>query len=350
MTHGSLFSGIGGFDYAAEIMGWENVFHCELEPFARRVLNYYWPKSKSYEDIKQTDFTIHRGRIDVLSGGFPCQPFSVAGKRKGTEDERNLWPEMYRAIQEIRPRWVVGENVPGIINWNGGLVFEQIHVDLEVEGYEVQSFILPAASVNAPHRRDRVWFIAYTDNEGHEHGGFEEDRRPAGKGQGEENKRERVCPDVGGVGEPKSSSDSKNEQIKRPQFEQLENREPGQREFGRSSRGNDCGNVTDANRKRRESGGGMQPRVCRQAKKDEKRRIDRINHGWKNFPQVEPTFRPRNDGFSAGLDGITLPQWRTESLKAAGNAIVPQVAIELFKTIELFEQKIKQHKKSECQR
>lgn len=160
MKHISLFSGIGGFDLAAEWMGWENVAHCEWNPFGQRVLKYYWPNSISYHDITKTDFTIHRGTIDIVTGGFPCQPYSVAGKRKGKEDERHLWPEMLRAIREIQPRWVVGENVRGIINWDGGLVFKEVQADLEAEGYKILPFLLPAASVNAPHERYRTWFVA----------------------------------------------------------------------------------------------------------------------------------------------------------------------------------------------
>lgn len=163
MRHGSLFSGIGGFDLAAQWMGWENVFHCEWNPFGKKILKYYWPNSISYDDITKTDFTIHRGGIDILTGGFPCQPYSSAGKRLGKNDERHLWPEMYRAIQEIEPTYIVGENVRGIVNWNGGMVFEEVCADLENIGYEVQPILLPAASINAPHRRDRVWFIAYRD-------------------------------------------------------------------------------------------------------------------------------------------------------------------------------------------
>jgi DNA (cytosine-5)-methyltransferase 1 len=164
MTHGSLFSGIGGFDLAAEWMGWENVFHCEWNPFGQKILNYYWPNAKSYTDITKTSFNIHRGSIDILSGGFPCQPYSHAGKRQGKDDERHLWPEMLRAIREIRPRWVVGENVLGLVNWNGGLVFNEVQADLELEGYEVFPYVLPAAAVNAAHRRDRIWFIAHASS------------------------------------------------------------------------------------------------------------------------------------------------------------------------------------------
>lgn len=160
MKHGSLFSGIGGFDLAAEWMGWENIFHCEWKDFGQKVLHHYWPKAISYNDITKTDFTIHRGTIDILTGGFPCQPYSMAGKRKGKEDDRHLWPEMLRAIKEIQPRWVVGENVYGLVNWSGGLVFHEVQADLEAAGYEVFPYVLPAVSVNAPHRRDRIWFIA----------------------------------------------------------------------------------------------------------------------------------------------------------------------------------------------
>lgn len=115
-THGSLFSGIGGPEIAAEIMGWKNMFHCEINPFGRKILDYWFPNSKSYEDITKTNFTEWRGKINVLTGGFPCQPFSCAGQRKGAEDDRYLWPEMLRAIREIQPDWVVGENVAGILS------------------------------------------------------------------------------------------------------------------------------------------------------------------------------------------------------------------------------------------
>jgi DNA (cytosine-5)-methyltransferase 1 len=161
MKHGSLFSGIGGFDLASEWMGWENVFHCEWMEFPRKVLDYYWPNADSHIDICKTDFKKYANKIDILTGGFPCQPFSMAGKRKGTEDERYLWGEMLRAVQEIKPKFVIAENVFGITNIDGGLVFEQVCLDLEIEGYEVQPFIIPACAKNAPHRRDRCWFIAF---------------------------------------------------------------------------------------------------------------------------------------------------------------------------------------------
>ncbi len=168
MKHGSLFSGIGGFDLAAEWMGWENVFHCEINDFGKKILKYYWPEAITYDDIKKTDFSIHRGQIDILTGGFPCQPYSTAGMRKGKDDDRHLWPEMLRAIWEIQPTWIVGENVRGFTNWNGGMVFDEVQSDLEAKGYEVLPFILPSASIGANNIRERVWFLAYSNSVGWE--------------------------------------------------------------------------------------------------------------------------------------------------------------------------------------
>ena len=166
MTHASLFSGIGGFDLAAEWAGWTNAFNCEIDPFCRKVLKYHFPNAEQYEDIRTTDFTVWKDRIDVLTGGFPCQPFSLAGKRRGTEDYRYLWPAMLDVIRTVRPRWVVGENVYGIVNWSEGMVFEQVCADLEAAGYEVQPYIIPACGVGAPHRRDRCWFVAHRTDAG----------------------------------------------------------------------------------------------------------------------------------------------------------------------------------------
>jgi DNA-cytosine methyltransferase len=164
MKHGSLFSGIGGFDLAAEWMGWENIFHCEIAEFPRQILKYHFPNSICYEDIKKTDFRKHRGEVDIISGGFPCQPYSNAGKRRGKEDDRHLWPEMLRVIREVQPRFVVGENVAGLLSWNNGMVFHEIITDLENEGYETQAVLIPACATNAPHRRDRIFFIAHSNN------------------------------------------------------------------------------------------------------------------------------------------------------------------------------------------
>ena len=160
MKHLDLFSGIGGFALAARWMEWQTVGFVEIDKFCQKVLAKNFPNIPIYGDIKEFKGTELRGTVDILTGGFPCQPYSIAGRRKGTEDDRHLWPEMLRVIGEIQPSWIVGENVYGLVNWNGGMVFEEVQTSLEDKGYEVTSVILPACAVNAPHRRDRIWIIA----------------------------------------------------------------------------------------------------------------------------------------------------------------------------------------------
>lgn len=143
-------------------MGWTTVAWCEINPFCQKVLKHHFPHATAHSDITTTDFTIYRGRVDILTGGFPCQPYSLAGDQLGDQDERHLWPHMLRAIREVQPAWVVGENVRGFVSWNDGLVFEQVHLDLEAEGYKVQAYILPAAGVGFDHRRERVFVIAHS--------------------------------------------------------------------------------------------------------------------------------------------------------------------------------------------
>jgi len=165
MNHASLFTGIGGFDYAAEKAGINNIFSVEIDDFCNKRLEKNFPHVKKYRDIRRFDGTPYRGTIDILSGGFPCQPFSVAGKQEGTNDERHLFPEMLRVVSEIKPPWVIAENVYGLLNIQDGLVFEQVCSELENLNYEVQTFCIPALSVNAPHRRDRLWIIANANSQ-----------------------------------------------------------------------------------------------------------------------------------------------------------------------------------------
>ena len=154
-----LFSGIGGFSLGLERAGMTTVAFCERDPFCRSVLAQQWPHLPIHEDIRELDGQTYRGSVELVCGGFPCQPFSVAGKQKGKADDRHLWPEMFRVIAQSRPCWVVGENVPGII----GLGLDEVLSDLESEGYACSTFILPACAVDAPHRRDRVWVVAHAD-------------------------------------------------------------------------------------------------------------------------------------------------------------------------------------------
>jgi len=372
LTHGSLFSGIGGFDLAAQWMGWDNIFHCEWNTFGQQILQYYWPNAITYEDITKTDFSIHRGKIDILTGGFPCQPYSVAGKRKGKEDERHLWPEMLRAIREIQPMYVVGENVYGLINWNDGVVFNEVQVDLENAGYEVQPYILPAASVNAPHKRDRVWFIAYSDNNrksrrtGENESKSKKERnqvqqpiqpnslrklstKPRCKrcNNGSDNREKRQIynnqnrdaqedkPKRHGrkcgaseIGETGNATDTKSESLRR-EHEQR----PGEGEF----RGCNCkDDVTNTECQR---GGKILQDLQQEQPNGNSSYSFNEQNDWEKFPTQAPIC-DGDDGLSSRLDSITFPKWRTESVKGGGNAIVPQVALNIFRTIEAVEEKI----------
>ena len=158
-----LFAGIGGFSYGLESTGhFETVGFCEMDKFCQKVLAKNFPNIKIYEDVRSINGK--EIKADVVTGGFPCQGFSQAGKQRGTSDERYLWPEMFRVISEVKPRWVIGENVQGIINIENGMVLRQVHNDLESEGFEVQCFLIPASSKGAWHQRNRVWIIAHSDS------------------------------------------------------------------------------------------------------------------------------------------------------------------------------------------
>ena len=289
MTHASLFSGIGGFDLAAEWIGWNNIFHCEWNPFGQRVLAHHFPNSKSYNDITKTDFSIHAGEIDVLTGGFPCQPYSSAGKRLGKADERHLFPHMLRCVKEVKPKYVIGENVRGLVNWNGGLVFHEVQDDLEREGYEVQSFLIPAASVNAPHQRYRIWFVAY-------------------------------CKDFG----------CKSSKTTNKWEEHIQNDRNGIRTS--SEPNGEIWNVTDSDFTRLQ----QQHFASESIEKEKFSRTSFERRDFASFPTKSPICGG-NDGIPRELDSITFSKWRNQSIKAYGNAIVPQVAYEIFKTIQSFD-------------
>ena len=191
LTHGSLFSGIGGFDLGFERAGFKTIWQVEIDPYCQAVLAKHFPNATRYSDIRSVHGVLahaesgnarqpseQEGRqgaggrsqeiscclapVDLITGGFPCQPFSVAGKRRGTDDDRFIWPEMHRVIAEVRPRWVVAENVPGLIK----LALDQVLSDLEALGYTVGAVTIPACAVDAPHRRERLWIVGYTERDG----------------------------------------------------------------------------------------------------------------------------------------------------------------------------------------
>jgi DNA (cytosine-5)-methyltransferase 1 len=320
-----LFSGIGGFDLAAEWMGWTNVFHCEWMEFPRKVLDYHFPNADSHIDICKTDFKKYANTIDILTGGFPCQPFSLAGKRKGTDDERYLWGEMLRAIQEIKPKYVIAENVYGITSIDGGLVFQQVCLDLENEGYEVQPFIIPAAAKNAPHRRDRCWFIATnTKSNGSSIGklGESQTKQQVQTGSdidGFESLGNASNTNCDGLNERNGNNEINTSQRRFNAFNDIKQISIDTKCIGRTEIRNDNGQFKTP-----------QQSECREQQFSG---TDSTQSWWRNFPSQSPVCGG-DDGLPTQLDGITFPKWRAESIKGYGNAIVPQIAYQLFEIIQ----------------
>jgi len=330
MKHASLFSGIGGFDLAAEWVGWENIFHCEWNPFGQQVLKHHFPNSISYNDITKTDFKVHANEIDILTGGFPCQPYSQAGKRLGKADERHLFPEMLRCIKEVKPRWIIGENVRGLVSWNEGLVFNEVYDDLEREGYEVQSFLIPAAGVNAPHQRYRIWFVAYSNSIG---------RNKVNRfTNGESN----FINEIGEAGII-TNSDNKERWGENNNNRKWENIK--QESYNRNELWDNIGSISESTNVTNSSSEGCkwgsENRETNNKKWEDSKlweTTSKYNTGywWETFP-TQSAICGGDDGISREMDGITFPKWRNESIKAYGNAIVPQVAYQIFQAINEFE-------------
>ena len=418
MNHASLFSGIGGAEVAASMMGWQNLFHCEIQEFPRKVLQYWFPNSESYEDITKTDFHQWQGKVDVLTGGFPCQPFSLAGRRKGADDNRYLWPQMLRAIRQIHPTWVVGENVAGIKTMvescqvtqmgrtdhlfeenylyreESRFTLDKICADLEAEGYSVQPIVIPACAIGAPHRRDRVWIVAHrsdpraetvqqegqdgicsarpsphTQCDGHSpqrHGNQRARAKKSKEGQDRPQPRSRRH----GSGTASSYAHGtrqrrrKNKQepftecsrtpnlgtrrSKRLASHSLQHRshevhQDHQSQFPDGARTNSLGGQRSSphskcnrcSQKYNDNGFFEEP----QQGECQLGGADSPQSRWRNFPTQSPVCRG-NDGIPFDVDSLTIsfPKWRQESIKAYGNAWVPQVAYEIFRAIEAEEE------------
>lgn len=402
LVHGSLFSGFDAPSVAASWMGWENAFHCEINDFCNEILKYWFPNSEHYEDITKTDFSQWRGRIDILTGGFPCQPFSVAGQRKGADDNRYLWPHMLRAIREIRPTWVIGENVAGILTMvqpgeetemgsqtsifgednrkrvllRQEYVVETICKDLEREGYSVQPMLIPACAVGAPHRRDRVWFVAHCSDARIEK--MQQERTDGVLSNG-------IAPDTNRYGHLSCQTCKGIEGFRRRNISQQEkwgdtservngfyglSRDVADSDSKKIQKRLKTGRRADEaeNRARMDNGierfGGLryapysdnerlQVFNISQWNDTKKRKIEKrcskqhscdvrgalSAKGWENFPTQSPVCRG-NDGLPFDVGDLTIPftKWRQESVKGYGNAIVPQVILEIFKAIEEVEQ------------
>lgn len=280
MTHGSLFSGIGGFDLAAQSLGWQNVFAVENNQFCQQLLTYHFPQTKIYADIQKFCGRGYRGAVDVVSAGFPCQPFSRIGDRTGRNHNSYLIPEMLRVISEVQPKWWVGENVPGLLDIENGLVLEELLSGMGGSGYQAITLQIPAVAAGADHRRDRLWIVAYSTT-----------AYPTG------------------IGLEKSAAQNWCEKTQVLFGESNDIRI--QREYHRRDvqRATECKSGSEF------------------AEQDRSR---------KNGSDCVSN---RYDGFSTGLDtrtfpSYTRPQWYNHAIKGLGNAIYPAVAKNIFRAIE----------------
>lgn len=351
MTHASLCTGIGACELAATWMGWKNAFSCEVDEFCNRILKYHYPNAIHYGNILEQDFREWRGRIDVLTAGFPCQPFSIAGKRNGADDDRYLWPEVLRAIEEIRPTWFTGENVSGITSvvfpgseitvgrytdttgesykateMRQQFVIDRICNDLESVGYQVQPVIIPACAVGAPHRRDRVWFIAHRDGTGLQEARSEQQATGiAGSGL------QRATPDPDGK-RCHDGSDNREKRRVRANGKRGVTEDKPERDEQECRVSKNGTTATDPDGKRREELDA--PGIANWQEQPGRNRIE--IPGWQDFPTQSPVCNG-NDGFPGELPGITFSRWRQASIKALGNSMVPQVVLEIFRAIEQVE-------------
>lgn len=302
MRHGSLFTGIGGFDLAASRMDWDNVFQVEIDPFCRRVLEKNFPDAQRFNDIREFDGGDFAGTIDIISGGFPCQPFSVAGKRNGKDDHRALWGEMLRVVRTIRPTWVVGENVTGIIS----MELDAVLFDMESIGYTSQAFVIPACAVNALHRRDRVWIVAHAKSPISEQPGLSRQRRAGHSDNG------------GGHGWAIPHSDRER---------QLQQEGFVPDVWGWAEHGNSFAASNSASRRRENGRHGAQSEAWEANESG--------NIPEQRFQSVEWQPNDSSDILRAayGLPGRV--DRRAARIKSLGNAIVPQVAFHIFHSISL---------------
>lgn len=325
-----LFAGIGGFSYAGEklVGGYETVAFCEYDEHAQKVLRKHWPDTEIIGDIRELadDADRFRGLVDIITGGYPCQPFSTAGKRRGDQDDRHLWPEMLRVIEAVRPRWIIGENVAGHITMG----LDTVLSDLEGAGYSSRCYVLPAVAADAPHRRDRCWVVGYSDSNGKPDVTLNEEMRMAraadvghaiGSGQRGDDRR-RAEQEPAGRCEDVADADSAQRQRGRlssgvyPQHSNLDGGSDGIRDRA----------VADASSQRQQRQGPLGHAV-NPAQDGEGQATEPFNGGLSKVWQPEPELgRVAN-----GIPG------RVHRLKQLGNSIVPQVAARILYSIKLAE-------------
>ena len=308
-----LFSGIGGFSHGLDKVGFKTVAFCEMDKYCKLVLQKHWKGVKIYNDVKELkgeEIIKEHGTIDIVVGGFPCQPFSIAGARKGTDDNRHLWPEMFRIIKELKPRWVIGENVRNIISIQNGMVFENVCTDLEGEGYEVRAFNIPAAGVGAPHKRERVWIVANSRCTLRQ--GSELERENANEG-GQENANQHQR----SSGTPEHNVANTNTRLSEQSNQEVQ------------ARGNtlnsSCEDVANTNGERQQEQCGTES-VQKEGNESQRSSSQARHTGWQSEPNVGRV--------AHGLSG------RVHRLKALGNSIVPKIAEEIGRAIAIAEKKV----------
>lgn len=335
-----LFSGIGGFSYAAEklVGGYETVAFCEQDQFCQQVLRKHWPNVPIYDDVRTIDAT-RLGNIDIVAGGFPCQAVSQAGLQKATEDDRWLWDEMLRIIQDCKPKWVIGENVVGLININEGVLFEQVQTDLENEGYSVQSVVIPACAKNAPHRRDRVWIIAHSTSE-------REWKKNRNLEKGTKRMEEKGSESTNGIVTSSKNVSNTSSQRRRITHDNTKFSKRFQHQSSHRDRiveEKPREDVTNSKSKRLQGWS-----ECTTISKEENKISDfRPGSSEDRNGNSKRRMGYMADGLSEALSGHfseepkDIPRVaqnqkdRTKKLKALGNSIVPQVAAELFYAIKV---------------
>jgi DNA (cytosine-5)-methyltransferase 1 len=328
-----LFSGLGGFSLGLERTGkFKTVAFCEIDKYCTLLLQKHWKGIKIYEDVRK----INKEQFDtdgieypdIITGGFPCQPFSVAGKQKGTGDDRHLWPEMFRIIKTFKPKFVIGENVKGLINIQDGVVFETVCTDLESEGYEVQAFNIPAAGVGAPHRRERIWILATLGNSELNGSSTTKITRSIIETSNNNKEGENATREFEGTSKSRNSQDVENSRCTLQQgtvFQEENENEIRKGNADQSQRSSSSSEYDVANSSSEQSHSNDNGQEQREISQQEQIELGGGSSGtlWPSNWEFEP-----NVGRVAnGVPG------RVHRLKGLGNSIVPKIAEEIGKAI-----------------